>query len=382
MFLFSSIAYAICECFGKNQFYVYENGITSINLPGQGDVINARASRTTHPKTIGLVKKFLSFFDSNFNVITPYCTKTKEDVFKVFENYDRKEMLSSAVSCSATRNRPGLTNHCGCCSQCIERRFAAYAAGLEEFDAPYSSDFITNIPNDETRQRLYYTLRLASAEKIKSAPDLYTNHPDEMTDAIEYWRCDNPEDSLEEIYSLFSRAGDSVLRAAQSMRIKHDDLSVPTIDNSFLSMLSSRDYLKTPISIRVSEIDKILNTSIPQMFSVNKPKDENDLNNKIKAILDASGDSFTREFPVLKFGITSYRADLAEDNLIIESKFLRKKTTPSVATEGISADITKVQAGYGLFFVVYDPERKIINDDIFISEFQSKREDCFVRVYR
>jgi len=62
MFLFSAIAYAICDCFGKHQFYVHENGITSINLQGQGDVINARASRTTHPKTMCLIKNFLRVF--------------------------------------------------------------------------------------------------------------------------------------------------------------------------------------------------------------------------------------------------------------------------------------------------------------------------------
>jgi len=210
MFLFSAIAYAICSCFGKRQFYVHENGITSINLPGQGDVINARTSRTTHPKTIGLIERFLRFFDSDFDILTPYCLKTKEDVINVFKKYDEKEILTSSVSCSSTRNKPGVTSHCGCCSQCIDRRFAAYAAGLDEYDASYTDDFITNIPDNETRQRLYYTLRLASAEKAKSTTDLYANYPDEMTNAIEYWHCDNPEDSLEEIYLLFSRFGDSV----------------------------------------------------------------------------------------------------------------------------------------------------------------------------
>lgn len=382
MFLFSAIAYAICECFSKHQFYVYENGITSINLPGQGDLMNARASRTTHPKTIGLVKKFFRFFDSQFDILTPYYSMTKEDIFNVFKKYGMKYLLSSSVSCSATRNRPGLTSHCGCCSQCIDRRFAAFAAGLDEYDAPYSKDFITNIPDNETRQRLYYTLRLASAEKSKSTIDLYTNYPDEIADAIEYWHCDNPEDSLEEIYVLFSRFGDSVLRATQAMRTKYEDLSAPTQDHSFLSMVSSREYLKTPTLIRVEEIDQIFKGSIPQMFLTEKPKDENDFNNKIKALLDAAGKSFTREYPVLKFGITSYRADLAEDSLIIESKYLRGKISPSVATSGIAEDITKVPSGNGLLFVIYDPERKIKNDDEFMGAFQSKRKDCFVRVYR
>ena len=382
MFLFSIIAYAICECFGKHQFYVHENGITSINLPSQGDVINARSSRTTHPKTLGLVKKFLRFFDSSFDILTPYCLKTKEDVIALFDKYNEKGLLTSSVSCSSTRNKPGMTNHCGCCSQCIDRRFAAYAAGLDEYDASYANDFITNIPDNETKQRLYNTLRLASAEKAKSAMDLYKNYPDEMNDVVEYWHCDNAEDSLEEIYSLFSRFGDSVLRGAQIMRTKCDDLSIPILDNSFLSMVSSRDYLKTPTLIRVDEIDRVLRTSIPQAFHKEKPKNENDFNDKVKALLDAAGNSFTREYPVLRFGISSYRADIADEGLIIESKYLRGKVAPSVATEGISADITKIPDGIGLLFVVYDPERNIPNDNDYINGFQDKRQDCYVRVYR
>jgi hypothetical protein len=382
MFLFACIAYAICDCFKKDKFFVYENGITSINLPSQGDVINARASRTTHPQTIGLLKKFLRFFNSNFNILTPYCLKTKEDIFDVFKKYDEKEIIASSVSCSSTRSQPGLTNHCGRCSQCIERRFAAYASKLNEHDADYTYSFLIDSLDNETKQRLYNTLRLASAEKAKSVMEFYKNYPDEMNNIIKYWHCDNPDDSLEEIYSLYSRFGDSILRGAQAMLIKHDDLSIPILDNSFLSMLSLRDYLKTPTFIRVSEIDNVLKTSIPQLFQTENPKNENDFNNKIKALLDAAGNNFTREYPVLKFGITSYQADLSEENLIIESKYLRGKVIPSKATEGISADITKIPQGVGILFIVYDPERKIINDDEFINSFQNKRENCFVKIYR
>ena len=75
-------------------------------------------------------------------------------------------------------------------------------------------------------------------------------------------------------------------------------------------------------------------------------------------------------------------ADLSEDTLIIESKYLRGNITPSVATEGIAADITKVPDGFSLLFVVFDPERKITDDIEFIYSFEQKRELCFVRVYR
>jgi hypothetical protein len=172
------------------------------------------------------------------------------------------------------------------------------------------------------------------------------------------------------------------MRAAKAMQSKHDNLSIPIASDSLISMLSSREYLKTPTQIRVEEIEKVLLRSIPQAFHTSKPKNEDDFNNNIQALLTAAGSSFTREYPVLKFGISSYRADLSEDALIIESKYLRGKTPPSVATEAIAADITKIPNELSVLFIVYDPERKISDDTIFISSFEEKRQLCFVRIFR
>ena len=203
-----------------------------------------------------------------------------------------------------------------------------------------------------------------------------------MVDLLEYWHCDNPDDSLAEIFSLFSAYGDSVMRAAKVMQFKHEDLSIPIANNSFLSMLTLREYLNTPIQIRVKELDKALRTSIPQVFHASAPKDENDFNNKVKALLTAAGKNFSREYPALKFGFSSYRADLFEDALIIESKYLRGKTPPSVATESIAADVTKIPNNLSVLFIVYDPERKITDDVEFINSYEQKRQLCFVRIYR
>jgi hypothetical protein len=381
MFLYSTIAFAICNCTDKHSFYVYENGITSINLPTQTDVVNARASRTTHPKTLGLIKKVFQFFNADFDIIAPYYDKTKEDVFRVFATNDEKELLRSSISCSATR-KLGIISHCGCCSQCIDRHFAAYASGLEEYDAEYTDDFITQITDEDTRQRLWQMLRIASAEKLQTPEELFKNFPDEMANLLEYWPCDNSEDSLAEIFSLFSRYGDSVMCAAKAMQSKHEDLRIPIASDSLLSMLSTREYLKTPTQIRVEEIEKVLWKSIPQAFRSSQPKNENEFNNTVQALLTAAGSSFTREYPVLKFGISSYRADLSEDTLIIESKYLRGKASPSVATEDIAADITKIPNGPSVLFIVYDPERKITDDTTFINSFEEKRYLCFVRIFR
>jgi hypothetical protein len=382
MFLFSVIAFSICHSIGKQKFYIYENGITSINLPIQTDVINARASRTTHPKTLGLMNKIFQFFDDSFLIEAPYFNKTKEDIVKKFSDFGENDLIASAVSCSSTRNKPGMAPHCGCCSQCIDRRFAMYAANLDEFDAPYANDFILSDPGKETVQRLYNTLRLACMEEYNSPMELYKKYPEEMTSLLKFWPGKNVEDSLDEIYDLFMRYGDSVLRATSIMRMKNDNLRKKVEKNSFLDMVDNREYLKTPMDIRVAEIDRILKENVSIMFHSDKPKNENDMNDKIKALLGAAGKEFSREFPVIKFGITSYRADLSKESLLVEGKYIRKSTSPSVASGGIAADITEIPDEYGVMFIVYDPDRAIVEDREYINSFESKRKTCYVRIYR
>ena len=129
-FLYTSIAFAISQAFEQNHFFLYENGITSINFPRREDLANARASRTTHPKTIYLLQKFFSLFiDKSLQIQTPFLWKTKTEVVDNLLASPRKELLPSAVSCSKTFQNIGEQTHCGGCSQCIDRRFAAYATG-------------------------------------------------------------------------------------------------------------------------------------------------------------------------------------------------------------------------------------------------------------
>lgn len=381
MFLFTAIAFAICNYYKKEEFFIYENGITSLNLPKQADVFNARASRTTHPKTIGLLQEFYKMFDPNFRIITPYYNKTKAEIMDAFSDYNEKNIISSAVSCSSTRNKPLAEPHCGCCSQCIDRRFAVYAAGLQDYDAQYSDDIIYNIPNSETTQRVYNTLRLAAGETVKSANDLLEKYPTEVMSILEYWPGDNPEDKLYEVYDLFCRFGDSVMKACKAIQFYCENLSKPQNKDSLLGIIADRKYLETPMSIRVSEIDAILGRAIPLAFQGKQPSDENDFNDKVESILSSHG-NFTREYPIIKFGISAYKADHAQDNLLIESKYIRGNTTPSVALKGINNDILQIPKDFGVLFVVYDPERSISNDSEYIDSFEKARSSCYVKIYR
>ncbi|MFZ3132304.1 MAG: hypothetical protein WA125_14715, partial [Desulfosporosinus sp.] len=233
----------------------------------------------------------------------------------------------------------------------------------------------------KTKQRIYITMRLANLEDISTQDAFVRKYPDDVTDLVAYWQGSNTDDKLDEIYNLVCRYGKSVMEAATRMRNKYDDLSLPINKNSLLGVISERQYKKSPTIIRVDEIDAFLRATIPTMFQRERPTGENDLNDKIEAILKGQG-SFTREHPALQFWRTEYRPDRAQGDLLIESKYVRDSTTPSKITEGIAADMTKAPSDMGFMFVVYDPDRQISDDMQFASAFEGKRNDCFVRVYR
>ncbi len=54
-FLFSAIAAAAGA--GQRRILFYENGVVSFNLPIAGQIIGARASRTTHPRTLSATSR-------------------------------------------------------------------------------------------------------------------------------------------------------------------------------------------------------------------------------------------------------------------------------------------------------------------------------------
>lgn len=381
MFLFSAIAFSISFCYKKNNFIVYENGITSLNIPKQADVFNARASRTTHPKTIGLLMEFYSLFIKSFTIETPFFWKTKSDIIKIFIKFNEEDRITSSVSCSKTREKPLSYSHCGCCSQCIERRIAIYSENLDDVFDSYAKDFIMDNMDDETKQRLYNLLHFASMKEIENVYTFEEKYLNEITDIIPYIDGTNPEDKVDALFNFISKNNALVMQGVKNMRNKHDDLLQERNENSLLKMLAQGEILRSPVLMKVFELDNILSSTIPKIFKAEKPKNENDFNDKIEGILSTQG-KFEREYPPLLFGLTKYIPDHSKDFLLIESKYIRGKTSRSKASEGIAADITKAPDVYGIFFVVYDPDRSITDDKEFIESFERKRIDCYVRVYR
>lgn len=153
-FLFASMAAVVSNALNLNRIRFYENGIISLNLPINPQAVGARATRTTHPKVIdGYCKLFGELFGTSFVVENPYFWKTKADVLREIKSLGFSNLCALTSSCAHPRELTDGYTHCGYCSQCVDRRLNAIAAGYNDLEDPpygYKSDVVTgprNIPD-------------------------------------------------------------------------------------------------------------------------------------------------------------------------------------------------------------------------------------------
>jgi len=97
------------------------------------------------------LEAFLStLLDEAVEVHNPYIWKTKAEVASVIAQSGHVDLVPHSVSCSHVYGMTKLKTHCGCCSQCLDRRFATLAAGLGDADPEemYDVDLLTGSRDD------------------------------------------------------------------------------------------------------------------------------------------------------------------------------------------------------------------------------------------
>lgn len=145
-FLFAALGAIVADLFGRDRVSFHENGVVSLNLPPVNNVLGARATRSTHPKSLALFTKLLGLvFKNGMRVDNPIFWKTKTDVVSTIARLGFEDHIRDTHSCADVHNRNKQYHHCGRCSQCIDRRFAMLAAGLEDRDPAeaYQVDLMT-----------------------------------------------------------------------------------------------------------------------------------------------------------------------------------------------------------------------------------------------
>ena len=160
-FLYAALACVVAQLFGNTGIRFFENGIVSINLPIAEQVVGARATRTTHPLVLEFFRIFFSAaVRGQVEVENPFVWKTKTEVVRSIVDHGCGPLIKHTVSCTRSYDMTRLHTHCGCCSQCLDRRFAIIAAGAAEHDPVemYKIELLTGErerPNDQTMAEAY-----------------------------------------------------------------------------------------------------------------------------------------------------------------------------------------------------------------------------------
>lgn len=252
-FLYSSIAFSIANAYDIDNLYVYENGITGMNFSKRGDMLNARASRTTHPKTLYLLEKFFSCFGKTKLVIkNPFLFKTKTDVINILHSYGVSQLISSAVSCGRGKLTFSEGTHCGECSQCIDRRLAIYASSIEaknDIDAVYSQNIIEDrITSNETKVTLLDYLRQAHEFNSYTINQFYSEKINELSDLVGYIESYDEYYTVEMIYQLVRRHGSQIEISLSNMRQFYDKPFTKVEKDSLISIINEKKFLKESVN--------------------------------------------------------------------------------------------------------------------------------------
>lgn len=143
-FLFAALGQLVAHAFGAKRIRFFENGVISHNLPLTPQIVGSMATRTTHPLSMLKLNQLMRLVGPDARQIdNSYQWLTKTEVVRRISENGGAGMIPRAVSCTSIREQTILHTHCGSCSQCMDRRFAILAAGLDAHD--FAVDYRTDV---------------------------------------------------------------------------------------------------------------------------------------------------------------------------------------------------------------------------------------------
>lgn len=213
-FLFAAIGAVTGYLLDRQHISFFENGVVSLNLPPVGQVVGARATRTTHPQALAGFRRILSAaLGQPFDVSNPYAWITKSEVVERIVQYGCADLIRHTRSCTRVHAMTTQHPHCGQCSQCIDRRFAVLATGQEQEDPDeaYKVDLLLGDrgPGPDREMALAY---VRSASKICQMTDVsFFAHYGETSRIVSHFN-EPAETVARRIYELHRRHAATVCR--------------------------------------------------------------------------------------------------------------------------------------------------------------------------
>lgn len=227
-FLYACLGAAVAGELGIEQVNLADNGVVSLNLPINAQLVGALASRSTHPKFLSGFNRFVAhLFSKPVRVVNPLRSQTRAETLEILKRTRCEPLLQETLSCSRWRGLPAATPQCGGCSQCVDRRFATIAAGLEEYDLAerYRRDiFRDDLPEGEDRTVAESYFRFAQSIYHLSDDDLILNYP-QILDAV---TADDPspEATVAELIAMLKRHAESVIGAVKDLTARNLEVLV------------------------------------------------------------------------------------------------------------------------------------------------------------
>jgi hypothetical protein len=353
----------------------FENGVVSLNLPVAGEALRARASRTTHPEALrGFARLFSLVLERELIFDNPFLLKTKADIVSTIVDHGAGHLIGLTVSCAHPMFKSKSQQHCGMCSQCIDRRLAIVAAGATEMDPAndYERDVFLGERRDgyERNMGVNYARHAAELSSLSDA-GFAQQFSLELTRAV---RDSSHSGSMaQQIIETHKRHAEAVCQVLQAeIERNAAGLVAGSLEPSCLLRLVAGGEHSAPTWERYADrIVRLLQEALPRACKTHAPKDEPHLQEICDAILAADDEVLVREFPFLRWSSGLTKPDWSAEQLgmWIELKYIRKKADIRPISEAIAADITK----YGdnsrrTLFVVYDPKHLVVDERSFAAE--------------
>jgi 7-cyano-7-deazaguanine synthase in queuosine biosynthesis len=249
-FFFFAMAAVAAHIEKADRIRFFENGIMSVNLPIATQVVGARASRSTHPRTLKLLQDIADLVSEHgIGVDNPFVWETKAEVVRGLASSHFAPLITISHSC--TRSRKGAAafeRHCGTCVQCIQRRISTLGGSAAEFDEAegYSVDLFTGERDKpEDRAMAFGSVELALDCAAISDRLFIGRFALEVSQVVQAYPPAERDEIAQRLISLFRRHGETVrslaISAVHAAAAQIVDKAIKP--GSLLALLATPDFL-------------------------------------------------------------------------------------------------------------------------------------------
>lgn len=389
-FLFSALSAVVATLVDVKEIYLCDNGVVSINLPQSSQNYGTQLSRSTHPKFLTLMERLVQVVtgSADLRIINSHLFRTRTEVFELIRNCGCSRLLQESVSCAHTEGRTRLQPHCGVCSQCIDRRFASIAAGMEEFDMVerYEIDiFRHSLPEGVPRTHAENYVRFAhQLERADDIGPFFTEFP-AAYDAV-------PDTGFapeftQKLFDLFQRHQKLVNGAIEKQLQRNlKDIRRGTLPSDcLLRIVATADALIDPCVKYVNRLRELIVPALPAAFQTQTARNERHVQDVAESVFIAARVELDREAPQIPFAAVLTKPDFSsnvEGALFIEFKYPKSRARLNNTQTEMTSRVTVYRdQGAAILFVVYDPSRSIRDDAKFVATFE-RHENVWVAVVR